>query len=117
MDCPSLNLEALYAIERKQKAQFVMRLSEAYRTSVLEVEDIRYFDLGDTELVRIRYTYGDEEFINVSIDSIACIGKEIATQLHTGDAFGLIRDTARCQELVREKLREKWRDKWKSESK
>lgn len=116
MDCPNLNLDALFAIERKQKAQFVMRLSEAYRTTALEIEDIRYFDLDDLELVRIRYTYGDEEFINVSADSIGCIGKEIATQLHTGDAFGLIHDTARCQELVREKLREKWRDKWKSES-
>lgn len=109
MDCPNNNLEDLSRRVRKEKAQFVMRLSEAYAMSSSEVDDIRYFCFDDCEVVRIRYYDNVSDYINVTADSIDCLAKEIAVQINGGEAYGHIRDAANAEKWLIEKLAEKWR--------
>lgn len=109
MDCPNKDMEELRRRVIKDKAQFVMRLSAAYVGAMGgDVTGIRYYYVDERELIRITYIDGHVDYINVTINSTTAIAKEIALQIAGGEAFGLIRDSAKAEEWLHRKLVEKW---------
>lgn len=56
-----------------------------------EVSDITYFVKDGTEIVKIRYIGGAESWINVTINSLGAILKEIVAEVYGNGAVGRFR--------------------------
>ena len=74
----------------EQKYRFVKMLSDVYKRELLDIEEIEYYKFDSCEVVKIRHIDGYSEYINVTMNSIEAIGKDIAIQICTHNVPSLI---------------------------